>query len=95
MPTTRQAFVPQPVVGQSADALRAYIEGTDPISKQPFAKEIIESLTLPLGDEDLSGLSFERSTPRLLDPDTEDNLRQRFIDNRWTDFQPIVLPTEE
>ena len=95
MPTTRQAFVPQPVVGRSAADLRAYIEGTDPISKRPFVQEIIEGLTQPLAEEDVSGLSFERSTPRLLPPDTEDKLRQLFIDNSWTDFQPIILPTEE
>ncbi|HVY64913.1 MAG TPA: UGSC family (seleno)protein [Gammaproteobacteria bacterium] len=95
MPTTRQAFVPQPVVGRSPAELRAYIEGTDPVSKRPFAQEIIEGLTQPLAAEDVSGLSFERSTPRLLPPDTEDNLRQLFLDSQWTDFQPIVLPTEE
>jgi hypothetical protein len=95
MPTTRQAFVPQPIVGRSADDLKAYIEGADPVSKQPFAKEIIEGLTRPLNDEDLAGLSFERSTPRLLERDTEENLRQRFLESRWTDYLPIVLPTEE
>ena len=95
MPTTRQAFVPQPVVGRSAADLRAYIEGTDPISKRPFTQEVIEGLTQPLAEEDISGLSFERSTPRLLPADTEENLRQLFIANQWTDFQPIVLPTEE
>lgn len=94
MPTTRQAFVPQPVVGQSAEALGAYIEGTDPVSQLPFAQEIIEGLTDPLANEDLNGLSFERSTPRLLEPDTEENLRQMFIDNQWTDYQPVILPTE-
>jgi hypothetical protein len=31
----------------------------------------------------------------LLPADSEDNLRQLFIDNNWTDFHPIVLPTEE
>ena len=55
---------------------------------------LIEGLTQPLAEEDLSGLSFERSTPRLLEPDTEDNLRQRFIDQQWTDYQPVILPTE-
>jgi len=94
MPTTRQAFVPQPVVGRSAADLRAYIEGIDPVSKQSFAQELIEGLTHPLVDEDLAGLSFERSTPRLLEPDTEENLHQRFMDNHWTDYQPIILPTE-
>ena len=95
MPTARQAFVPQPIVGRSAEDLRAYIEGNDPISKLPFAQEIIEGLTHPLGDDDESGLSFERSTPRLLEPDSADNLTQLFHRNRWTDCLPIVLPTEE
>ncbi len=95
MPTTRQTFVPQPVVGRSAADLRAYIDGTDPISKRPFTQEVIDGLTQPLGEEDISGLSFERSTPRLLPPDTEENLQQLFIANQWTDFQPIILPTDE
>jgi hypothetical protein len=95
MPTTRQAFVPQPIVDRSAAQLRAYIEGTDPISKLPFMQEVIEGLTRPLDTGDLKGVSFERSTPRLLEPDSEDNLRQLFEDNQWTDHLPIVLPTEE
>ena len=33
--------------------------------------------------------------PRLLKPDTEDNLRRLFKDREWTDFNPIILPTEE
>jgi hypothetical protein len=95
MPTTRQAFVPQPVVGRSAANLAAYIEGTDPVSKLPFAQEIIDGLTRPLAEEDLAGLSFERSTPRLLPPDTRENLHRLFLDNQWTDYQPIELPTDE
>ena len=94
MPTTRQAFVPQPVVGRSPGALRAYIEGADPVNGRPFMQEVLEGLTRPL-DGDTTGLSFDRSTPRLLEPDTEDNLRQLFLENNWTDFLPIVLPTEE
>ena len=78
-----------------AEQLRDYIEGADPVSKRPFMQEVIEGLTNPLTDDDLKGLSFDRSTPRLLPPDTEDNLNALFIENRWTDFLPIVLPTEE
>jgi hypothetical protein len=95
MPTTRQAFVPQPVVGRSSDELRAYVDGEDPVNGGPFMQHVIEGLTNPLQDEDLNGVSFDRSAPRLLDPDTEDNLRQLFIEENWTDFLPIVLPTEE
>ncbi|MCC6780567.1 MAG: hypothetical protein IT537_28655, partial [Hyphomicrobiales bacterium] len=95
MPTVRSVFVPQPVVGRTAGDLRGYIEGTDPILKQPFMKGVLDGLTQPLTDEDLEGATFERSTPRLLEPDTEDNLRRLFIANNWTDYLPIILPTEE
>ncbi|HEY7445630.1 MAG TPA: UGSC family (seleno)protein [Vicinamibacterales bacterium] len=95
MPTVRQAFVPQPVVGRSAADLRAYIEGTDPINNCSFIESLVGGLTRPLDEKDLTGVSFERSTARLLEPDSEDHLQQLFIENRWTDFQPIVLPTDE
>jgi len=48
----------------------------------------MEGLSRPLDQEDLKGSTFERSTPRLLEPDTEDNLQELFIRNRWTDFSP-------
>jgi hypothetical protein len=95
MPRTRQAFVPQPVVDLSRAELRAYIEGNDPVSKRGFMQEVIEALTQPLEADDVKGLSFERTTPRLLPADSEENLRQLFIDNHWTDYLPITLPTEE
>lgn len=95
MPTTRLAFVPQPVVGRSPSELRAYIEGRDPVNNRPFLQEVIEGLTGSLTGEDLKGVSFERLTPRLLEPDTEEKLHQLFIENHWTDFLPILLPTEE
>jgi hypothetical protein len=95
MPTARQAFVPQPVVGRSAAQLRGYIEGADPVSKRPFMLEVIEGLTRPLDENDTKGTSFERSSARLLAPDSEENLQQLFIEQKWTDFLPIVLPTEE
>jgi hypothetical protein len=75
--------------------LRGYIEGVDPVSKRPFMQEIIEGLTRPLDNEDIQGLTFERATPRLLAPDAEDNLQRLFVDNHWTDFLPIILPTEQ
>lgn len=94
MPRLRQAYTPHPVVDRSAAHLRAYVEGLDPVSKRPFMQEVLEGLTTPLDDEDLQGLSFERTTPRLLEPDTEDNLHRLFQESHWTDCLPVVLPTE-
>ena len=95
MPRMRQVFVPQPVMGKKPQQLRAYIDGTDPITGRPVMQEVIEGLTMPLDDEDLKQITFERSTPRLVEPDTEENLHRLFQDNQWTDYLPIILPTEE
>ena len=95
MPRLRQAYVPQPVVDQSAAHLRAYIDGNDPVSGRPFMQEVLDGLTVAARGADLQGLSFERTTPRLVEPDTEDNLQRLFVENHWTDFLPIMLPTEE
>jgi hypothetical protein len=57
-------------------------------------QEVLDGLLSPLEEADQHGLTFERTTPRLVDPDTEDNLRRLFEENNWTDTLPIVLPTE-
>ena len=43
----RYTFVPQPVMGKTAEQLRAYVEGKSPISGRPVMKEVIEGLTRP------------------------------------------------
>ncbi len=95
MPGLRQAFVPQPIMGKTAAQLRAYIDGTDPITGRPVMQEVIEGLTQPFNEGDLGPVEFDRSTPRLVEPDAAENLERLFLENRWTDMLPIVLPTEE
>ncbi len=95
MPRMRTAYVPQPVMGKSQAELWAYVTGKDPITGRPVMQEIVEGLTSPLTADDLAGETFERSTPRLVEPDTAENLDQLFLRNHWTDTLPIVLPTEE
>lgn len=95
MPRARQVFIPTPVLNKTGAELRAYIDGNDPVTHQPFMAEVFEALTSPLAPTDLRGTGFDRSTPRLLEPDTEENLQRLFAQQRWTDFLPVVLPTEE
>ena len=95
MPQARQAFVPVPMFNQPPAVLRGYVEGNDPVHGAPFMERVFDLLTRPLSDEDLRGSGWDRSTPRLLEPDTEENLHELFRRNHWTDFLPIVLPTEE
>ena len=95
MPRQRFAFVPMPVMGKSPAELRAYVDGKDPITGKPVMEEVIDALTRPLDEEDKKKVSFDRSTPRFVEPDTEDNLQRLFRENKWTDMLPVVLPTEE
>jgi hypothetical protein len=94
MPGLRQVFVPQPIMGKTPAELRAYVDGVDPITGRPVMQEVIDGLTRPFEADELGPQDFDRSTPRLVAPDTEDNLHRLFLDNRWTDMLPIVLPTE-
>ena len=91
----RQVFVPQPIMGKTPAQLRAYVDGRDPLTGRPVMQEVVEGLTRPLSESDLGSVVFDRSTPRLVEPDTEDNLHRLFLDHRWTDRLPIVLPTEQ
>src|SRR5437667_3486954 len=94
MPGLRQVFVPQPSRGKTAVELRAYVDGKNPISGRPVMQEVVEGLTRSFDGSD-SGVEFDRSTPRLVAPDTEENLHRLFLERSWTDTLPIVLPTEE
>jgi hypothetical protein len=95
MPRARQAFVPVPMFNQPPAVLRGYVEGDDPVAGSPFVARVFDLLTRPLSDDDLRGSGWDRSTPRLVEPDTEENLHELFRENHWTDYLPIVLPTEE
>ena len=91
----RRAFVPATLADRSPSELRAFVEGDDPVTGSPFMEGVVAELTRPLDEGDVAGLTFERSTPRLLEPDSDENLRRLFEESRWTDFLPIVLPTQE
>lgn len=87
-----KTFVPQPVMGKTAAELRAYVFGNDCNSGRPVMQEIIEGLTCAVAPSTAADFA---ATPRIAASDTEENLHRIFLENRWTDFLPIVLPTEE
>jgi hypothetical protein len=92
----RFTFVPYPLVGRPREVLRRYVEGNDPVTGRPVMQQVVEALTRPLTPEEQNppaGRGAPR--PRLLKPDTEENLHRLFLENGWTDGAPIVLPTEE
>src|SRR5215475_1924285 len=71
MPGLRQVFVPQPIMGKTPAQLRAYVDGRDPITGRAVMQEVVDGLTRPFTDDELGPLDFDRSTPRLVEPDTE------------------------
>ena len=48
LPGAPSVFVPQPVMGKTAQELRAYVNGADPITGQPVMQEIVAALTTAL-----------------------------------------------
>jgi hypothetical protein len=90
-PHTRRAYLSGLILDRSDAELRALIEGPDPVHGKPFMTQVIERLTEPA---EVAKVTADRSTPRLLDAGTEENLLAEFERNGWTDFLPINLPTE-
>lgn len=96
MPHVRFSFLAQPIAFQTAETCGKKLLGNDPISGNIFLEQIYTYLTKPLTeDESFSGWREAERRPRLLEPDTPENLERLFHESGWTDGLPIVLPTEE
>jgi hypothetical protein len=93
----RWVGMPYPFTGLNKEMLKTYLEGKDNVSGKPIMQAIIDGLTKPLtAEEKRTGIPEEAAVePRFLPPDTEDNLQRLFKDKYWTDYNPIILPTEE
>jgi len=95
MPSARQAFVPTPLMNTPPPVLREYVEGNDPVHGRPFMQEVFDQLTRPIPSGELRGEDWDRDTPRYVEADSGEELHALFRERRYTDFLPIVLPTEE
>ena len=89
--------VPYPFTGLSPEAMKTYLDGKDKVTGKPVMQAIVDCLTKPLtAEEKKTGIPAEEAPqPRFLPPDTEDNLQRLFKDKYWTDYNPVILPTEE
>jgi hypothetical protein len=94
----RYISFPFPVAGQPQSVHHKYIfEGKDVVTGKPMMQAFIDALTVPLTDkEKYKGPAPEPAAAesRFLGPDTEENLQRLFRDQDWTDYLPIILPTE-
>lgn len=93
----RYVSVPFPFTGQPRAVDVGYVSGKDMLTGQPLMTAVVNALTGPLTAEEMvSGAPPEEAVePRLLPPDSDENLRQLFEDKEWTDFNSIILPTEK
>ena len=95
MPHQRITFTPHPVWGKTPDELRAYVNGPDPVSGKPMMKEVVANLTTPLTDEEKKTGMVSVSIGPPTFTDTLDNLQEFYMNNGYTDFLPIIVPTQE
>jgi hypothetical protein len=95
LPGLRIQWVRGPVWGKTREQLRRdVINGNNPITGKPVMQEIVDKFTKPLtADEKKTGEIIRTKGPATF-TDTQDNLQKMFMENRWTDFLPVVLPTE-
>jgi len=56
---------------------------------------LVEILTKPLTAEEKKTGELQREKGQLAFTGTPDELQQMFLDKRFTDFMPVILPTEE
>ncbi|HSW40111.1 MAG TPA: hypothetical protein VLL97_11535 [Acidobacteriota bacterium] len=92
----RYVGMPYPFSGLRGEKLKTYLDRGDSVTGKPLMQAVIDGLTLPLtAEEQKSGLPPEAAPKaRFLPPGTEDSLQRLFKDNHWTDYNPIILPTE-
>ena len=95
MPGLRVTYLISPVWGKTVERLRKEIVAKSPVSGTMIMQEIVENLTKPLTAEEKKTGTIEQSAGPERFTDTPENLRQYFMDNRMTDYMPIILPTEE
>jgi hypothetical protein len=95
MPGLRIQWVLGPVWGKTREQLRRdVIDGNNPITGKPVMKELVDKLTKPLTAEEKRTGEINRDKGPATFTDTPENLQKMFLDKRWTDFLPVVLPTE-
>lgn len=96
LPGLRTQWIRGPVWAKTREELRRdVINGNNPITGKPVMQEIVEKFTKPLTAEEKKTGEIIRTKGPATFTDTPEKLQKMFLDNRWTDFLPIVLPTEE
>ena len=96
MPGLRIQYFRGPVWGKTNEQLKKQIvEGNNPITGRPVMQELVEKLTQPLTAEEKKTGEVKRDMGPATYTGTPDELQKLFLEKRYTDFLPVVLPTED
>ena len=96
MPGLRIQYFRGPVWGKTNEQLKKQIvEGINPITGKPVMQELVEQLTKPLTAEEKKTGELKPDQGPLTFTGTPDELQKLFLEKRFTDFMPVILPTEE
>ncbi len=96
MPGIRIQYFRGPVWAKTHEQLKKQIvEGKNPITGRPVMQELVENLTKPLTAEEKKTGPFKRDIGPPTFTGTADELQKLFLEKRFTDFMPVILPTEE
>ena len=96
MPGIRLQFIQGPIWGKTAEQIRRdTVLGNNPLTGEPILEKIVEKLTKPLTAEEKRTGEITRSKGPDTFTGTADGLQKLFLEKRFTDFMPIILPTEE
>ena len=96
MPGLRIQYFRGPVWGKTNEQLKKQIvEGNNPITGKPVMPELVEKLTKPLTAEEQKTGEVKQDLGPKTYTGTPDELQKLFLEKRYTDFLPVVLPTED
>jgi hypothetical protein len=95
MPGLRIQYFRGPVWGKTNEQLKKQIiEGNNPITGKPVMQELIGYLTKPLTAEEKKTGELKLDMGPATYTGTPDELQKLFLEKRYTDFMPVILPTE-
>jgi hypothetical protein len=96
MPNVRIQYIRGPIWGKTNDQIRRQvIEGRSPVTGNPTMAEMVEMLTKPLTAEEKKLGEIRRDRGPATYTGTADELQALYLEKRYTDFMPIILPTQE
>jgi hypothetical protein len=96
MPGIRIQYFRGPVWAKTKEQLKKQIvEGNNPITGRPVMQELVEKLTKPLTAEEKITGELKRDVGPVTYTGTPAELQKLFLEKRYTDFLPVILPTEE